>query len=151
MAFDEKVKVAIYVACGAILVFETARQINIPRVLKAIGAQIVIIVASVFIAVLTRRLGWPGELVFVCVWVMLTLALLMWRRNGENPLSNVLSNSPSFTISTPMSVIGLLIMAFGAFLFVGNVSGSFPTIPFAGGFLMTVGALVYGLAESRQA
>jgi hypothetical protein len=40
------------------------------------------------------------------------------------------------------SAIGLIIFLFGIFLFFGNVSGSFPTFPFAGGITMAIGSLL---------
>jgi hypothetical protein len=52
-----------------------------------------------------------------------------------------------------MVLVGLggLVMALGAFLFWGNVSGHFRSFPFAGYITIAIGGAIVGYGRKRQA
>jgi hypothetical protein len=49
-----------------------------------------------------------------------------------------------------LGVCGALMVLLGAGLFLGNVTGLFPTFPFAGFLVMTAGGLLFGVGKSAM-
>jgi uncharacterized membrane protein len=45
--------------------------------------------------------------------------------------------------------LGILVFVVGIVLFIGNVTGAFPTFPFAGFIVMSIGGLIWGASKMQ--
>lgn len=120
-------------------------------ILEALGLIALVASAGIGLSVLSRtyELGPNFVPVLIFVGALVAGVVLLYRRHTAASNVSPKSTERASKLSLTQGV-GLLIGVVGLFIGLGNVTGVMPTFSYAGSIVAAIGAVIYGLATSKQ-